>query len=142
MRWKVVFVLQFSCIRQLETDKTSNKFFFDMQNILHFQSIFLFNNFLIQILVFFSCMDNVTINSRGSKFHFYFMTWRANRLKGSQGNRRGTLWQIKTVDYKKEPWWCSILFHIVAHVFLNKLGKGQIIWWEHFWQTSRSKNKH
>ena len=30
--WKVVFVQQFSCIYQLETDKTSNKFFFDMQN--------------------------------------------------------------------------------------------------------------
>ena len=90
----------------------------------------------------FSCMDNVNINSRGYKFHFYFMIWRANRIKGSQGSWRGTLWQIKTVDYKRAMVMFDIIPYCSIYIFLNKLGKGQIIWWEHFWQTSRSKNKH
>ena len=56
--WKVVFVQQFSCIYQLETDKTSNKFFFDMQNILGIAfsiQVFGFNDLVItfpQIFVF------------------------------------------------------------------------------------------
>ena len=53
--WKVVFVQQFSCIYQLETDKTSNKFFFDMQNNAK-QGLRCLSAFSIRIWDLFPCL--------------------------------------------------------------------------------------
>ena len=60
-------------------------------------------------------IDSILISHN---FHFCFMIWRANRLKGSQGN--WTLWQIKASFWKYKrrpfpigPWW-GFLFAIAC----------------------------